>query len=110
MDCEWLAGLVWEGMGGLGMDCEWLAGLSIHGLYGWEGLGFGVGSNLAVHFDFFIPCRIFPKFWQFAFAFDRICVITSVQSSGKAKLWSRYAKLAFNEIFTVHRNICFPLH
>ena len=27
MVCEWLAGLVWEGLGGLGMGCEWLAGL-----------------------------------------------------------------------------------
>ena len=27
MGCEWLAGLVWEGLGGLGMGCEWLAGL-----------------------------------------------------------------------------------
>ena len=25
MDCEWLAGLVWEGLGDLGMDCKWLA-------------------------------------------------------------------------------------
>ena len=25
--CEWLAGLVWEGLGGQGMGCEWLAGL-----------------------------------------------------------------------------------
>ena len=24
MGCEWLAGLVWEGLGGLGMGCEWL--------------------------------------------------------------------------------------
>ena len=29
MGCEWLAGLVWEGLGGLdlGMGCKWLAGL-----------------------------------------------------------------------------------
>ena len=27
MGCEWLAGLMWEGLGSLGMDCEWLAGL-----------------------------------------------------------------------------------
>ena len=27
MGCEWLAGFVWEGLGGLGMGCEWLAGL-----------------------------------------------------------------------------------
>ena len=27
MGCEWLAGLVWEGLGSLGMGCEWLAGL-----------------------------------------------------------------------------------
>ena len=27
MGCEWLAGLVWEGLGGLRMGCEWLAGL-----------------------------------------------------------------------------------
>ena len=33
MGCEWLAGLVWEGLGGLGLGCEWLAGLV------WEGLG-----------------------------------------------------------------------
>ena len=33
MGCEWLAGLVCEGLGGLGMGCEWLAGLV------WEGLG-----------------------------------------------------------------------
>ena len=33
MGCEWLAGLVWEGLGGLEMGCEWLAGLV------WEGLG-----------------------------------------------------------------------
>ena len=24
MGCEWLAGLVWEGLGGLGMGCEWV--------------------------------------------------------------------------------------
>ena len=75
-----------EGLGGLGLGCEWLAGLV------WEGLdcvGFvykiveitaassnssggrvlgllrmgriTAGSNLAVHFDFFsfFPCRIF---------------------------------------------------
>ena len=27
MGCEWLAGLVWEGLGGLGMGCKWLVGL-----------------------------------------------------------------------------------
>ena len=27
MGCEWLAGLVWKGLGDLGMGCEWLAGL-----------------------------------------------------------------------------------
>ena len=55
-----------EGLGGLGLGYEWLAGLV------WEGLGGrvvgllcmgrnGAGSNLAVHFDFFsfFPCRIF---------------------------------------------------
>ena len=58
MGCEWLAGLVWEGLGGLGMGCAWLVsmhGLSIRGvdctagscmcyewLAGlvWEGLGY----------------------------------------------------------------------
>ena len=27
MGCEWLAGLVWEGLGDLGMGYEWLEGL-----------------------------------------------------------------------------------
>ena len=85
MGCKWLAGLVWEGLGGLGLGCEWLAGLVV-----WEGLGCvgfvykiveitaassnnggsrvvgllcmgrnRAGSNLAVHFDFFFPCQIF---------------------------------------------------
>ena len=46
MGCEWLAGLVWEGRGDLGMGCEWLAGLvSRVCVYvdcrGWEALGLG---------------------------------------------------------------------
>ena len=45
MGCEWLAGLVWEGLGSLRMGCKWLAGLVsrvclyMTWLYGWEGLG-----------------------------------------------------------------------
>ena len=44
MGCEWLAGLVWEGLVGLGMGREMLAGLVpraclLCGLYEWEGLG-----------------------------------------------------------------------
>ena len=34
----------------------------------------GVGSNLAVHLDFFSSVEFF-WFWQFAFALDRICVV-----------------------------------
>ena len=54
MGCEWLAGLVWEGLGGLGMGCEWLAGLvSRVCVYvdwrGWEVWGWIVnGSRVSV--------------------------------------------------------------
>ena len=41
MGCEWLAGLVWEGLGGLGMGCEWLAGLVSRVCVGF-GFGFWV--------------------------------------------------------------------
>ena len=46
MGCEWLAGLMWEGLGGMGMGCEWLAGLVsrvcvYRGLEGLGGLGLG---------------------------------------------------------------------
>ena len=67
--------LVWVGLGGLEMDCEWLARLV------WEGLGImtasskrcmvtlsescmewnGANSTLAVHFDLFF-LSIFSKF------------------------------------------------
>ena len=88
MGCEWLAELVWEGLGSLGMGCKWLAGLV------WEGLGCvgfaykiveiivvssdngggrvlgllcvkqnGAGSNLAVHFDFFFPVESFGSLY-----------------------------------------------
>ena len=80
-----------EGLGSLGLGCEWLAGLVGEGLDcvgfiykiveitaassnngGGRVLGLlcmgrnraGSGSNLAVHFDFFLffPCRIFSKY------------------------------------------------
>ena len=57
MGCEWLVGLVWKELGGLG-------GLGIGLLCVAR---YGVGSNLAVYFNFF-PCRIFSKSWQFALA------------------------------------------
>ena len=38
----------------------------------------GVGSNLAVHFNFFFPCLSFPKFWQFIFALDCIYFMIAI--------------------------------
>ena len=42
MGCKWLAGLVWEGLGGLGMGCEWLAGFA----YTWTGGAGRSGAGL----------------------------------------------------------------
>ena len=77
--CEWLAGLVWEGLGCVGFVykiVEITAGSSNNGGGGVVGLlCMGrAGSNLAVHFDFFLfffPCPIL---------IDRICVVTSFPS------------------------------
>ena len=68
LGCEWLAGLVWEGLGCVGFVykiVEITAGSSNNG--GGRVLGLlcmgrnRADSNLAVHFDFFLffPCRIF---------------------------------------------------
>ena len=47
MGCEWLEGLVWEGLGGLGMGSEWLAGLvSIGFAYTWTGGAGRFGAGL----------------------------------------------------------------
>ena len=46
MGCEWLAGLVWEGLGGLGMGCEWLAGLVSRFAYTWTGGAGRSGAGL----------------------------------------------------------------
>ena len=40
----------------------------------------GESRNLAAHFYFIFPCQIFSKFWHFAFALDRICVVTSAHA------------------------------
>ena len=68
LGCEWLVGLVWEGLGCVGFVyriVEITAGSSNNG--GGRVLGLlymgrnRVGSNLAVRFDFFLsfPCQIF---------------------------------------------------
>ena len=94
MGCEWLAGLVsrvypcvdctdgsgWEGysVGGLycvGFVCEIAAASSDNGGGRVLGLmcmeGIGAGSNLAMHFDFFCPCRIFKVLAV------RICIVNT---------------------------------
>ena len=68
LGCEWLAGLVWEGLGCVGFVhkiVEITSASSNNG--GGRVLGLlcmrrnRAGSNLAIHFDFFLffPCRIF---------------------------------------------------
>ena len=72
--CEWLAGLVWEELGGQGLGCvgfvykivEITAASSNNS--GGRVLGLVCVEWNAVHFDFFFPVEYFSKFWQFAFA------------------------------------------
>ena len=66
LGCEWLAGLVWEGLGCVGFVykiVEITTASSNNGggrVVGLLCMGRNrAGSNLAVHFDFFFPCRIF---------------------------------------------------
>ena len=61
LGCEWLAGLVWEGLGCVGFvykTVEITAASSNSdggGVLGLSCMGRnGAGSNLAVHFDFFL--------------------------------------------------------
>ena len=67
LGCEWLAGLVWEGLGCVGFVykiVEIMATGSHNGggrVFGFLCTGMGrnrAGSNLAIHFIFF-PCQIF---------------------------------------------------
>ena len=68
LGCEWLAGLVWEGLGCVGfiyknLIVEITAASSNNGggrVVRFLCMGLNrAGSNLAVRFDFFFPCRIF---------------------------------------------------
>ena len=67
LGCEWLAGLVWEGLGCEGLEFAyncWNIGCSSDN-GGGQVLGLlcvewnGAGSNLAVHFNFFFPVEYF---------------------------------------------------
>ena len=63
---EWLAGLVWEGLGCVGLVYK-IVEITTASSNDGGGRVVGLlcmgrnraGSNLAVHFDFFFPCRIF---------------------------------------------------
>ena len=47
----------------------------------------GAGSNLAVRFAFFFPLSYSSKFWQFAFALDRICVVTGIRCKNSQSMY-----------------------
>ena len=68
LGCDWLAGLVWEGLGCVGFVYK-IVEITAAGSNNSGGRVVGLlcmgcnrtGSNLAVHFDFFsfFPCQIF---------------------------------------------------
>ena len=69
LGCEWLAGLVWEGLGCVGFVYKIVeitaassnnGGGRVLGLFNMYGRN-KTGSNLAVHFDFFFSLSNFSK-------------------------------------------------
>ena len=80
LGCEWLAGLVWEGLGCVGFSIKILiVEITAAGSNNGGGRVVGLlcmgrnraGSNLAVHFDFF---SFFFPIEFFKVLIDRICV------------------------------------